>query len=385
MVQQSDGLQRQGAAYVTVLGRDATIGQGISGPVLDMGELADMGRRLMKTGACDWAPNGKNDGGIRRPRGFPAVPHRPPLRWDGGRRRALHARITKHEDRHTIYCTQHEQITAQPAGSRALGEVASGHHWRESLVPASGPAKVCGMYLRGQFGLRSHRSCQAGTRPDREACARHQLGGRHSVPQGGVQKVLPTTKSVPLGSVKMERIFFPPKRARRARSNSVDATRDTLLALINPHEYCTGRNEKPESDAEPQQLWSLGGQADRVCATQLAIIRLDETLTYWILSVSGHSYENLAWSQRSPPSTRHYSSKTRSLDTSKLALSRSGLHLAESQRTHSGRSEAPVDLRWNLQWAASVASVGRGGPSRAGGPLLRRPLSGLGTASVLSQ
>ncbi|UKZ70950.1 uncharacterized protein TrAtP1_011918 [Trichoderma atroviride] len=105
MVQQSDGLQRQGAAYVTVLGRDATIGQGISGPVLDMGELADMGRRLMKTGACDWAPNGKNDGGIRRPRGFPAVPHRPPLRWDGGRRRALHARITKHEDRHTIYCT----------------------------------------------------------------------------------------------------------------------------------------------------------------------------------------------------------------------------------------------------------------------------------------
>lgn len=26
----------QGAAYVTVLGRDATIGRGISGPVLDM-------------------------------------------------------------------------------------------------------------------------------------------------------------------------------------------------------------------------------------------------------------------------------------------------------------------------------------------------------------
>lgn len=81
----------------------------------------------------------------------------------------------------------------------------------------------------------------------------------------------------------------------------------------------------------------------------------------------GHSYENLAWSQRSPPSTRHYSSKTRSLDTSKLALSRSGLHLAESQRTHSGQSEA----RWTcdgtysglhqwLRWAA-VGHLGQGG------------------------
>lgn len=80
----------------------------------------------------------------------------------------------------------------------------------------------------------------------------------------------------------------------------------------------------------------------------------------------GHSYENLAWSQRSPPSTRHYSSKTRSLDTSKLALSRSGLHLAESQRTHSGRSEARwtcdgtySGLRQWLRWAA-VGRLGQG-------------------------
>lgn len=51
----------------------------------------------MKTGACESAANGKNDGGIRRPRGFPAVPHRPPLRWDGGEETgALHAPITKH-------------------------------------------------------------------------------------------------------------------------------------------------------------------------------------------------------------------------------------------------------------------------------------------------
>lgn len=80
---------RQGAGYVTVLVRDATQARA-SRACAQYGEMADMGWRLMKTGACDWATNNKNDGRMRRTNVIPAVPRRPPaMVVDGrGRRRA---------------------------------------------------------------------------------------------------------------------------------------------------------------------------------------------------------------------------------------------------------------------------------------------------------
>lgn len=88
----ADGLW-QGAGYVTVLGRDATQARA-SRACAQYGEIADMGWRLMKTGASDWATNNKNDGRMRRTNVLPAVPYRPPaIVVDGRRRRRAHVTV----------------------------------------------------------------------------------------------------------------------------------------------------------------------------------------------------------------------------------------------------------------------------------------------------
>lgn len=88
----------------------------------------------------------------------------------------------------------------------------------------------------------------------------------------------------------MEQIFFPRNEPEAHTDLYLDATRDTLLALINS-------NEKRENQTAPAMCFGpwVAKQRPGLChAARQHQLRLDETLTYWILSVYGHSYENIS-------------------------------------------------------------------------------------------
>ncbi|KAL9470846.1 hypothetical protein ACSS6W_008787 [Trichoderma asperelloides] len=93
------------------------------------------------------------------------------------------------------------------------------------------------------------------------------------------------------------------------------------------------------------------------CAAKLAIVSLDgppraalvlDTVRVWALIrefrvVTAFASLDEALFEQKPGRPSHLRWP---VDTSKLALSRSGLHLAESQRKHSGRTMASVGSRW---------------------------------------
>ncbi|UKZ93304.1 uncharacterized protein TrAFT101_008224 [Trichoderma asperellum] len=217
-------------------------------------------------------------------------------------------------------------------------------------VPASGAARrPARMYRRGQFGLRSHCNRQAGYKP----CAAHAWRGRARLAQGtnlaaGTQcrkvvcrSALPMTKiGRHPGS---ESAFAPPaphyshlidrtKRARKRESGSGPCA--ARLAIVSPD-----GSPRAALVLETVRVWAL----IREFRVVTAFASLDEALFEQKPGRPSH----LRWP----------------VDTSKLALSRSGLHLAESQRKHSGRTMASVGSRWRcdgtcgglhqwLRWAA---------------------------------
>lgn len=153
----------------------------------------------------------------------------------------------------------------------------------------------------------------------------------------------------------------------------IHATRDTLLALINPDE------KREKTSVRPGCLPALASgrpSSDRVVprssplppvnGSPLDTVRVRALIREPRLVTAFASHDEALFEQKpGRPSHLRWS-----VDTSKLALSRSGIHLAESQRKHSGQSVA----RWAHGGDAMEPTVGCisgfGGPrwtARGGG------------------
>jgi hypothetical protein len=182
------------------------------------------------------------------------------------------------------------------------------------------------------------------------------LPGRYKARQQGLRKaptwrpalsaarwcaeVLPTTKSVPLGSVKTEQNFLPETSQKGHKQLSRRHTRH--ITRIDQLVRKEGKRRKVELDS-PGGFgpWAAKQRPGLCHAAGHCQDSMRPSLTGYCPCTGTHTRISRGHSVRLPR-RGIIRAKTRSLDTSKLALSRSGLHLAESQRTHSGRSEA----RW---------------------------------------